>query len=749
MFFIFFVFIFAAFSMGRNFISPEELLVATVLDPSNQEVLRDSLTLIRTFRAFGGELSRATFLVCICVDLMVPFYDEGNIIRSLLDLQVEITFIDQVPHPLPKTLNKFTAFKKFDFKKFDYFLWLDADIVVFDDPMILLEKHRRFGEIKCVPDLYNYMLRFPHVKGSELVENSALSHFHLLGAGEDAPHGLCNTGVLLFDHLSLSNFLHELPIAIENLNKINKFKYDRFLDSLIFVSIVNTKNIHVHIMGFEMNYMAMFEVEILHETVTTNHIYFAHFLSNTSLYCFESIQDNNESLSSSSSSCGCTYHNKFIPEYSILVKQLQTMVTNHTKCQSMTGIKMNSIALKSLIDKTNQQYDSIDITLYSTNNTIRNNDIKEINRNYTNNINEMDAIDDDNNSNRNWILNWPLNESILYYSSNKINLLLSINRPINNNNELMNELNSKEELLTISLIVTDIKNNSNLVANMTSSVNILSSNHLLNFNMELYTNILYSVPMTYFNISLELILYNEIKLKKYFIVQVFYTPLLPSGLTKYSINPLFGIKPISLQSQLLLPTYLNNWKLNGIGLVVCCETYKGIEVVQNLLTQWDGNILIILVVSVPSDQKMNTEKNRKKVLSDLFNLRCSQHDVHVRCVISMESEERFASSYYSNQLSFIYTDVFVSYHHYSLQLHLWYNALNFNGLFIGSRYILDPGIYSDSDKGIFIRPAVDKFLTEKSLAVLATYDEAYHVTNSNRARSYIETCPAWYFFKLK
>ncbi len=88
-------------------------------------------------------------------------------------------------------MNKFTAFKKAEeYSGFDFMLWLDADVVVFDDPSNYLTK----DHLRCTPAMYNYLIRFPGVNETALLWNGELPHFQLHGLSEIVPHGVCNTG---------------------------------------------------------------------------------------------------------------------------------------------------------------------------------------------------------------------------------------------------------------------------------------------------------------------------------------------------------------------------------------------------------------------------------------------------------------------------------------------------------------------------------------------------------------------------
>ncbi len=309
-------------------IDPIKLMIGTVIDPSSAEVVRDALSLIRSLRLFGGSLNNAVFSIAITVRDELPFTD-GLLLQQLYELQVEISFAKQISSCVAKTLNKFESFKLFDELRFDYFLWLDADIVVFADPVKHLRKHKYPGEIQCVPDLYSYTRRYPLLNTTSDYWNPNLPPFRLLGDNELAPYGTCNTGVLFFDSLSLKSFLIGLKMVQNDDFILKKYGHDRFIDSLFFIHAVHSQGIEVSIMPFSMNYMPFFEVELQQDT-TTNEIIFGHFLSDTALYCI-SIPEPDY--------CRCIYENKNMQQNSLTVRTIDSLLPMEI-CLVMAGANL-------------------------------------------------------------------------------------------------------------------------------------------------------------------------------------------------------------------------------------------------------------------------------------------------------------------------------------------------------------------------------------------------------------------------
>lgn len=183
-----------------DMLDPRDLMIATVVDPSSSEIIRDSLTLIRSMRLHGGRTNEATFLVCFTVNDGVLDVDT-NLIDSFTELGVELRFISAArPPSIARTMNKFNAFREYDFNRFSHFLWLDADMVVFDDLMPLLRRHLYPGSIECVPDFYSYIRRYPSLNNTDLLWNryNTLVDGYMIGDLQRVSHGHCKLPSMLY-----------------------------------------------------------------------------------------------------------------------------------------------------------------------------------------------------------------------------------------------------------------------------------------------------------------------------------------------------------------------------------------------------------------------------------------------------------------------------------------------------------------------------------------------------------------------
>lgn len=292
-----------------NVFNPESLFVITVIDTSNSDIVRDSMTLFRSLRLFGGDFNKATFRTCIVVKENSDHNDAYmDIIRNLESLNISHKFIRSVPSNLSPTLNKFQCLKSFDYQYYDYILWLDADIFVFQSPIpYFLDALRRINanslespaHVHCAVEVYNYLERFPKVNESHLLWNQNLDPFTISDVTADyqlrlVPRGTCNTGVLLFSSLGIAILLENLP----SYTIFDEYGYsaDRFIDSLLFVFAVNAAGLMVHELDYALNYLAF--VESMH--LLSDDPVFAHFIGTTYFHCYPQLQNTESHLHDSS-----------------------------------------------------------------------------------------------------------------------------------------------------------------------------------------------------------------------------------------------------------------------------------------------------------------------------------------------------------------------------------------------------------------------------------------------------------------
>jgi hypothetical protein len=134
--------------------------------------------------------------------------------------------------------------------------------------------------------------------------------------------------------MSLSRFITALPQVIIDINEINPFKKDRFLDSLYFVGVIHKMEIYCNILSFSMNYMPYMEEEMMEEKIVVFDITFGHLLSDSTLYCDMQLSDNGNNVPL----CSCKYLTSryTIDPNSKFVEKIQPLLLSPT-CQIMAG----------------------------------------------------------------------------------------------------------------------------------------------------------------------------------------------------------------------------------------------------------------------------------------------------------------------------------------------------------------------------------------------------------------------------
>jgi hypothetical protein len=160
-----------------------------------------------------------------------------------------------------------------------------------------------------------------------------------------------------------------------------------------------------------------------------------------------------------------------------------------------------------------------------------------------------------------------------------------------------------------------------------------------------------------------------------------------NGLWSYSNNPLTSWKSVSLASQLLLPEFLVARGLHQHterGVVVCCQTEKGVQTVKRLIKQLSLSYLLIAVVDLPH---RSPGQDLLVAAQELFSDVCRASNT--RCLI-LPSDTRslinIIHSFRPETFEFAYIDVFSEYESYQhLLLEAW-TALRKGGVMLGSRY---------------------------------------------------------------
>lgn len=620
------------------------------------------------------------------------------------------------------------------------------------------------------------MRRYPKLNESNLLWNSSLSALRVLEDNELVAHGACNTGVLLFDSISLGRFMEGLSTAIDDHAFDNFYGQDRFLDSLYFVYIVNKMGIQVTLWPYFMNYMAFFEVEIL-EDLHEDKIVFAHFLTDTEFYC-----EHHEA-------CRCVYYNKFIPEDSLLVKNIQRLLPSE-QCLRMSGLDPSI----------GEGDERVEQTAYGTSKCQ---------------------------------LKWPaLHDSTVLHRAKGDCISLTIEIDCSIELDGTSSVFAREFLFSVSSTFSFYQRvlNSSTVREKRYVGSHIRTDAIVKVAVALDTNIdearpnradsqMHMVNMSHV-VQLKLptvhsLIQGPLYLDTHIVVQrispterfsetsisdcvaigrieastigvfdrssiILIESLLPNSETAYAKNLMLGLKPLSLESQLFLADYLNDRMIVGsIGVAVCCDTSMGVRVVDRLISVWSGDALFLWIKHVPYDGHYQVVEQ----LVDHFRAVCESKDR--LCVLFSRrtvSGESISASLSAGSLEFVYIDVFSDYDLYLQNLISWFSKLRRGGLLAGSRLtsFFDHQFTEDIAKKEYdsncpvctegeisrqflsrsaevlvdedcsttrrnfdllgIRRAVDTLSYIFSTVYLATYNEAVWDTR--------DWLPAWYFHKL-
>jgi len=201
---------------------------------------------------------------------------------------------------------------------------------------------------------------------------------------------------------------------------------------------------------------------------------------------------------------------------------------------------------------------------------------------------------------------------------------------------------------------------------------------------------------------------------------VAFEDLLPPGQVHYSTNLLLSAKPVALESQLLLPEYLNARQMRGTGVVACCDLHKGVVTVKRLIKHWRGDHLLIVVAHTPHDDDPQqraaaetpasaelegaattaAETERLHQLADELREECNARmradsPAHnFLCFVSLSPRSpggewvaQVASTLRSDSVQFVYSDVSGDYARHFKVMSQWTQVLAKGGLLFGTQYV--------------------------------------------------------------
>jgi len=229
-----------------------------------------------------------------------------------------------------------------------------------------------------------------------------------------------------------------------------------------------------------------------------------------------------------------------------------------------------------------------------------------------------------------------------------------------------------------------------------------------------------------------------------------------------------------------------------MGVVVCCDTMKGVFTIEKLIELWEGEVLFIWIIQTfHNNLKQSILQSIEGLHQHLYSL-CNNRTSNLpQCVIfTTKSNEtiqtqQIVDSIPSGRLQFVYVDFYLSYSNYLQDLRSWFAKLSKGGVLMGSRLspsakstqatrrysprqqlrqsCLESEVYyqylhrnismapHQQDHWHRIRSAVETITYETHSAFLATYNEAMWSNTTLMCSSSLfsgECLPAWYIHKL-
>ena len=154
---------------------------------------------------------------------------------------------------------------------------------------------------------------------------------------------------------------------------------------------------------------------------------------------------------------------------------------------------------------------------------------------------------------------------------------------------------------------------------------------------------------------------------------------------------------------------------------MCCDTSKGISTVHRIINDWEGEVLIIVLLTVP--KRLPGIDSLRIFLQNAC--KSSSSSEKLKCVIKLESSSPLSVLRATPQksLSFFYTDVYSGIGSYKSILLQAFDKIIIHGIMMGSRYI------TDWRESFFLAQAVDDFVTihiPTPHSVFVTFHESSH-----------------------
>jgi hypothetical protein len=270
--------------LSTHSLLPSRLFITTTIDISNEEIVREGLRLIQSIRSFAGEMNDAFLEVGVVYQERDSLLEQ-NVVKSLNHLNVSIRYCQSVQRPrYSPTLNKFCSFHDIPAEKYDYFLYIDADMFIVYNPVPLfssvllqLTEQGKPYDIYCgrawnaltEMNYFPALIDYYNITGYNFTDENAFAS--TISPGGTTFQKACNTGLYFMPTKQsnrMSQYIHShiLPTYQGFYNKTLIPLYDEgnyMVDSFVLWVAQYALHLDTFILPIQFNYLVAVEDYIL------------------------------------------------------------------------------------------------------------------------------------------------------------------------------------------------------------------------------------------------------------------------------------------------------------------------------------------------------------------------------------------------------------------------------------------------------------------------------------------------------
>lgn len=578
----------------------------------------------------------------------------------------------------------------------------------------------------------------------------------------DVPVGVCNTGVLFFDVMVLQRFLHVLPEASAQVDALNPFIRDRFIDSLYFVAAVNKANLAVEPFSYSLNYMAFFERYIVEDTGVTN-VVMAHFLHEAEFYCTldprpsegdeavpadrtvvgalqrlpsASMLTPDGGVEASDRTCRCVFNNEFYLESLPLIAALQALDRDQN-CLFLAGAiplsmvrEANQVAKEEVVQKEGQGEEEGE----GEKGSMARDAGAEWRASHEHEAKGAAGAAEGTHTPA-WV--WPVDGALqhVYIGQGAITRVSTMAADTNTRPAIHATCEAQRdrgEPARLEWLRAPFLSSSGTWDDEPGcgAIAAMACEDMGNGMMIWHFEIPETPPetcmlATHATTKARLLMGNS----PIAILTMLLLDRAPASTTIYAPNSLLGMRSPLLESQAMLPAVLNTrpW-LRGTAVSLCCDRPIGVATTRALVDQWMGRRMLILIHAVPAGHPGGKDQLVAELSAACRSARHRKGCLVVPTGRLKEAAVPFLPSLAAASVDVMYVDRFPGHDAFVSGLYDALQALAPRGMLIGSTYVDDATLGPQ-------RSSVTKFAHEVRRQVLVTFGERSGV-------------PAWYLEKL-